>query len=130
MFHTGSSIYKHSKTKYGDPLHLDEVAADFPELKIVMAHSGRGFWYDKAFFLSRIHKNLYMEISGLPPQKLLIYFPELEKNADKVIFGSDWPGVRSIKENIDSICSLDLRNSTIGKILYKNAEKVLYYKPS
>ena len=79
MFHTGSSIYKHSKLKYGDPLYLDEVAADFPDLKIVMAHSGRGFWYDKAFFISRIHKNLYMEISGLPPQKLLHYFPDLEK---------------------------------------------------
>ena len=125
MFHTGSSIYKHSKLKYGDPLHLDEVAADFPDLKIVMAHSGRGFWYDKAFFISRIHKNLYMEISGLPPQKLLHYFPDLEKNADKVIFGSDWPGVKGIKQNIDMIRALPLSDSTIEKILYRNAEKVL-----
>ena len=125
MFHTGSSIYKHSKLKYGDPLHLDEVAADFPDLKIVMAHSGRGFWYDRAFFISRIHKNLYMEISGLPPQKLLHYFPELEKNADKVIFGSDWPGIKGIKQNIDMIRALPLKDSTIEKILYLNAEKVL-----
>jgi predicted TIM-barrel fold metal-dependent hydrolase len=125
MFHTGSSIYKNSKLKYGDPLHLDEVAADFPDLKIVMAHSGRGFWYDRAFFISKIHKNLYMEISGLPPQKLLHYFPELEKNADKVIFGSDWPGVKGIKKNIDMICTLPLKDSTIEKILYRNAEKVL-----
>jgi len=125
MFHTGSSIYRHSKLKYGDPLHLDEVAADFPDLKIVMAHSGRGFWYDRAFFLSRLHKNLYMEISGLPPQKLLQYFPDLEKNADKVIFGSDWPGIRGIKENIDVIRALPLKEITIEKILYRNAEKVL-----
>ncbi|MCK4613698.1 MAG: amidohydrolase family protein, partial [Thermoplasmata archaeon] len=48
MFHTGSSIYRNSKMKYGNPLHLDEVAADFPDLRIVMAHSGRGFWYDRA----------------------------------------------------------------------------------
>ncbi|UCF11683.1 MAG: amidohydrolase [Thermoplasmatales archaeon] len=125
MFHTGSSIYRNSKLKYGDPLHLDEVSTDFPELKIVMAHSGRGFWYDRAFFLSRLHKNLYMEISGLPPQKLLQYFPELEKNADKIIFGSDWPGVKSIKENIDALCSLTITKTTIEKILYRNAEKVL-----
>jgi predicted TIM-barrel fold metal-dependent hydrolase len=125
MFHTGSSIYKNSKLKYGDPLHLDEVAADFPDLRIVMAHSGRGFWYDRAFFISKIHKNLYMEISGLPPQKLLHYFPELEKNTDKVIFGSDWPGVKGIKKNIDMICTLPLKDSTIEKILYRNAEKVL-----
>jgi len=125
MFHTGSSIYRNSKLKYGDPLHLDDVATDFPELKIVMAHSGRGFWYDRAFFLSRLHKNLYMEISGLPPQKLLHYFPELEKNADKVIFGSDWPGVKGIKENIDALSTLPLKETTLEKILYKNAKKVL-----
>jgi len=90
-----------------------------------MAHSGRGFWYDRAFFISKIHKNLYMEISGLPPKKLLQYFPELEKNADKVIFGSDWPGVKGIKKNIDMICTLPLKDTTIEKILYRNAEKVL-----
>ena len=125
MFHTGSSIYKHSKLKYGDPLYLDEVAADFPKLKIVMAHSGRGFWYDRAFFLSKIHKNVYMEISGLPPQKLLHYFPELEKNMNKVIFGSDWPGVVSIRKNIDALCSLPLKKVTLENILYKNAKKIL-----
>lgn len=125
MFHTGSSIYKNSKLKYADPMHLDEVAADFPDLKIVMAHSGRGFWYDQAFFLSRIHKNLYMEISGLPPKKLLEYFPEFEKNADKIIFGSDWPGVKSIKGNIDALCFLGLKETSIKKILYDNAKKIL-----
>ena len=125
MFHTGSSIYRNSKLKYGDPLHLDEVASDFPELKIIMAHSGRGFWYERAFFLSRLHKNLYMEISGLPPHKLLQYFPELEKNADKVIFGSDWPAIKRIRENIDSLSSLPLKKTTIANMLYKNAEKVL-----
>ena len=125
MFHTGSSIYRNSKMKYGGPLHLDEVATDFPELKIVMAHSGRGFWYDRAFYLSKIHRNLYMEISGLPPRKLLHYFPELEKNADKVIFGSDWPGVGGIRENIEVLCSLPLKEETVEKMLYRNATKVL-----
>lgn len=125
LFHTGSSIYKNSKVKYADPIHLDEVAADFPDLKIVMAHSGRGFWYDQAFFISRIHKNLYMEISGLPPKKLLEYFPEFEKNTDKIIFGSDWPGIKSIKDNIDALCSLGLKEASIRKILYENAKKVL-----
>jgi predicted TIM-barrel fold metal-dependent hydrolase len=125
MFHTGSSVYKHAKLKYGDHVHLDDVAVDFPELKMVMAHSGRGFWYESAFFLSRLHKNLYMEISGLPPHRLLHYFPDLEKNAEKVIFGSDWPSVKSIKKNIQAICSLPLKKTTIEKILYRNAMKIL-----
>lgn len=125
MFHTGSSIYQHSKIKYADPLHLDDVATDFPDLTIIMAHSGRGFWYDKAFFLSRIHKNMYMEISGLPPQNLLQYFPDLEKNANKIIFGSDWPGIKSIKNNIISFKSIPLKKSTQKKILFHNAQNIL-----
>lgn len=108
LIHTGSSIFPGTRLKYGDPLHLDDVAVDFPDLKIVMAHSGRGFWYDRAFFISRLHKNVYMEISGLPPSKLLAYFPELGRNADKVIFGSDWPGMLNIKSNMDSVAALPL----------------------
>ena len=125
MFHTGSSIYKNSKLKYGDPLLLDEVAADFPDLKIVMAHGGRGFWYDRAFFLSRLHKNMYIEISGLPPQKLLQYYPDFEKNTDKIIFGSDWPGIKSIRNNIETLCNLPLNENNLEKILYQNAKKIL-----
>ena len=125
MFHTGSSIYRNSKIKFGDPIHFDEVAADFPKLKIIMAHSGRGFWYERAFFLSRIHKNLYMEIAGLPPKNLLNYFPKLERNADKVIFGSDWPGVGGIGANVKAIRSLGLEKGTEEKILWRNAARVL-----
>jgi len=125
MFHTGSSVYRNSKMKYGDPLHFDELAADFPDLKIVMAHAGRGFWYDRAFFLSRLHKNVYMEVAGLPPGKLLEYFPKLEKNADKVLFGSDWPGVSGIKANADAVRGLGMREEAVEKILHGNAAWVL-----
>ena len=70
MLHTGSSIFRGARIKYGDPLYLDDVAVDFPDLALVMAHSGRGFWYDRAYFLAKLHANLHMEISGLPPQRL------------------------------------------------------------
>lgn len=125
LVHTGSSIFKGSKIKYADPIHLDDVAADFPELPILMAHSGRGLWYDRAFFLSKLHPNLYLEISGLPPKKLLEYFPQLEKNIDKVVYGSDWPGVRTIGQNIDAIQKLPLAQESIEKILYGNASRIL-----
>jgi predicted TIM-barrel fold metal-dependent hydrolase len=39
----------------------------FPDLPLPMAHSGRGFWYDRAYFLARLHVNVYMKISGLLP---------------------------------------------------------------
>jgi predicted TIM-barrel fold metal-dependent hydrolase len=125
MVHTGSSVFRGAKLKYGDPLVLDDVAVDFPNLKIVMAHSGRGFWYDRAFFLARLHENVYMEVAGLPPQRLLEYFPEFERNADKIIFGSDWPGMPYIKRNIELIRALPLKDSTKEKLLGGNAARVL-----
>lgn len=125
MFHTGSSVFPGSKMKYGEPLLLDDVAADFPGLNIVLAHSGRGFWYDQAFFLARLHPRVYMEISGLPPKKLLRYFPELEKNADKVIFGSDWPACPGIAYGITEIGRLPLSEEAKAKILGGNAARLL-----
>jgi predicted TIM-barrel fold metal-dependent hydrolase len=125
MVHTGSSVFRGARLKYGDPLFLDDVVVDFPELTIIMAHSGRGFWYDTAFFLAKLHANLYMEISGLPPRKLPTYFPNLERNADKIIFGSDWPALTDIKGNISAIRRLPLREDTKAKILGGTAARVL-----
>ena len=126
VFHIGSSIFKGTRLKYCDPIYLDDIAVDFPDLTIVMAHSGRGFWYDACFFLSRLHENVYMDITGLPPHRLLTYFPELEKNADKVIFGSDWPTMpKGIKENVAAIQSLSLNEGALEAILYGNASRIL-----
>jgi predicted TIM-barrel fold metal-dependent hydrolase len=128
LIHTGSSVFKGSRLKFGNPLSLDDVAVDFPDLKIIMAHSGRGLWYKEAFFLSRLHKNVYMEVSGLPPKKLLIYFPDLEENADKIIFGSDWPGIANIKDNIEAVNLLPIAESAKEKILGENAKYILGLK--
>ncbi|MGB3905366.1 MAG: amidohydrolase family protein [Anaerolineae bacterium] len=125
MFHTGSSVFRGARLKYGDPLYLDDVAVDFPELTIIMAHSGRGFWYDAAFLLAQLHPRVYMEITGLPPQKLRSYFPNLEKNAHKIIFGSDWPAVTDIKGNVAAIRGLSLQEESKAKILGGNAARVL-----
>jgi predicted TIM-barrel fold metal-dependent hydrolase len=125
MFHTGSSIFRGARIKYGDPLYLDDLAVDFPDLTLLMAHSGRGFWYERAYFLAKLHANVYMEISGLPPQKLLDYFPELERAADKVVFGSDWPGMPHIKRNVELIRGLPLQEETKEKILGGNAARIL-----
>ncbi len=125
MVHTGSSVFKGSKLKYGDPLYMDEVAVDFPGLKIILVHSGRGFWYDRAFVLTRLHDNVYMEVAGLPPQKLLDYFPELDRISGKVLFGSDWPGITELKGNIGVIRQLPLTEEAKKNILGGNAAKLL-----
>lgn len=125
LVHTGSSVFKGTKIKYADPIYLDDIASDFPDLTLLMAHSGRGLWYEKAFFLSRLHPNLYLEISGLPPKNLLNYFPYMEKNIDKFIYGSDWPGIKTIASNIEAIKELPLAEESIRKVLHDNASRIL-----
>src|SRR5690349_22517454 len=44
MVHTGTSIFPGARNKYGDPIHVDDVAVDFPKLKILLAHGGRPLW--------------------------------------------------------------------------------------
>ena len=68
MFHTGTSVFPGARNKYGDPIHVDDVAVDFPKLKILLAHGGRPLWMDTAFFLVRRHPNvpaLAHEIRGI-----------------------------------------------------------------
>lgn len=127
MVHTGTSSFPGARIKYGDPMYLDDVAVDFPKLKIVMCHGGRPIWMNEAFYILRRHKNVYLDISGIPPKNLLKYFPRLEEIADKSVFGSDWPspGVKSIKKNISELLKLPLSYEAKKKILEETALKIL-----
>jgi uncharacterized protein len=123
MFHTGTSIFPGARSKYGDPIYIDDVAVDFPDLNIVLAHGGRPLWMNTAFFLVRRHSNVYLDISSIPPAHLLNYFPRLSEIAHKTLFGSDWPGpgVRDIKEALDSFRTLPLPAETKRRILGQTA---------
>ncbi len=126
MFHTGTSIFPGARSKYGDPMALDDVAVDFPKLRIILAHGGRPLWMDTAFFLVRRHPNVYLDISSIPPSKLLTYFPRLEEIAAKTMFGSDWPGpgVQDIHENLHAIQVLPISNAAKEQILGGTALKI------
>jgi len=119
MFHTGTSIFPGARNKFGDPVYLDDVAVDFPKLKILMAHGGRPLWMDTAFFLLRRHANVYLDISGIPPQSLLDYFPRLNEIAHKTLFGTDWPGpgVPEVGTNLEAFRKLPLTADTQQRIL-------------
>jgi predicted TIM-barrel fold metal-dependent hydrolase len=123
MFHTGTSIFPGARNKYGDPMFVDDVAVDFPKLKILLAHGGRPLWMDTAFFLIRRHPNVFLDISGIPPKLLLKYFPRLEEIASKTLFGTDWPGpgVPDIKRNVDDFKALPLQPDVREQILGKTA---------
>ena len=100
IVHCGTSTFAGSVNSYADPVLLDDVFRDFPELTVVLAHGGRGWWYDQAAFLALMKPKVWLEISGLPPQRLPEYYGSaLTRLADKMIFGTDWPGVPSVEHN-------------------------------
>lgn len=126
MVHTGTSIFPAARNKYGDPIYLDDVAVDFPKLKILMAHGGRPIWMNTAFFLLRRHANVHLDISGIPPKQLLNYFPRLEQIAYKTLFGTDWPspGIPDISQNLEQLQQLELSEELKEQILSKTALQI------
>ncbi len=123
MFHTGTSIFPRARNVFADPMPIDDVASDFPRLKIVLAHAGRPLYGETAFFLLRRHSNVHIDISGIPPKALLRFVPRVADIADKVLWGTDWPspGVVSMKKNVADFRALGLGADVERKILWDNA---------
>jgi predicted TIM-barrel fold metal-dependent hydrolase len=99
LFHTGHSGIGTGlpggggiRLKYGNPMHIDDVAVDFPELPIIMAHPSFP-WQDEAISICLHKPTVYIDLSGWSPK----YFsPTLVQYANtllktKVLFGSDYP---------------------------------------
>ena len=99
LFHTGQTGIgaglrggRGIKLRYSDPMLLDDVAADFPDLTIIMAHPSVP-WQDAAISVATHKANVYIDLSGWSPK----YFPpQLVQDANsllkhKVLFGSDYP---------------------------------------
>jgi predicted TIM-barrel fold metal-dependent hydrolase len=129
MFHTGTSIFTGARIKYGHPILIDDVAVDFPDLTIVMAHGGRPLWMTEAIYLTRRHPNVYIDLSSIPPKALLRYFPDLERIADKAIWGTDWPApaVPGMRKNVEDFLALGLSEEANRKILSENALAIHSY---
>lgn len=123
LIHTGTSIFPGARNVYADPLACDDVAVDFPETTIVLCHAGRPLWYDTAFFLVRRHSNVRLDVSSIPPKKLLDVLPRLAEVADRVLWGTDWPskGVRSMRHSVEEFLSLPLSDEVRRKVLFDNA---------
>jgi predicted TIM-barrel fold metal-dependent hydrolase len=126
LFHIGSSVIPGTRLKYCDPIHLDDLAVDFPALTVVMAHGGRGFWYDPCAFLAAHHANFFIDVTGLVPERLTAHYPMLERIAHKVVFGSDWPAMpRSVAANVRTIAGLGLSDAALDRMLRGNALELL-----
>ena len=109
--HTGMMASLGGKLKYAHPIHLDDVAVDFPELKIVMCHFGNPFLPEAAAVMEH-NKNVYADLSGLIEGPFRTEeFMEREKaytdllklwiryvgDCKRFMFGTDWPAVDCVE---------------------------------
>ena len=149
IFHTGpmpSPLY----SRYAQPVEFDEVAADFPELMVIMAHSGQGhiavpqLWI-QALAIAREKPNIVLELSLWQilyrddPKSFVLAVDTMRREIgiERIVFGSDFPGPRdvlSLKEWVGGIRSLPalgeehgahFDNHDVEAILGGNAARLL-----
>jgi hypothetical protein len=130
VVHCGTSTFPGAMNQFGDPILLDDVLRDFRELRLVLAHGGRGWWYDAAAFLALSSERVWIELSGLPPSRLQTYYarhnwPRLTR---KMIFGTDWPGMPGIAKNARAVAALCPDQETAALVLAGNATRVYNLK--
>ena len=132
IFHTGHSGIGTGlpggggvRLKYGNPLPIDDVAVDFPDMPIIMAHPSFP-WQDEAISICLHKPNVYIDLSGWSPKyfapQLIQYANTLLKN--KVLFGSDYPLITPDRWIAD-FEKASFRDEVRPLILKENACKLL-----
>ena len=139
IFHTGDTlVYEgYAKVKYAHPLNIDEVAVDFPDLKIIIAHLGNPWMMDCAEVLYK-NKNVYGDVSGLVVgdhlntsygllmkkkiQELMLY-----SSPRKLLYGTDWP-LSPMKSYIKFVKSLGISKQDLDYVFFKNAAELFKIK--
>ncbi len=114
-----------ARIRHAHPSHIDDLAADFPDLTIIAAHPGWP-WVEEMTAVALHKGNVFWELSGWAPK----YFPDtLKRDArarlvDKIMFGSDYPSIpyeRLMREWDE----LGYKPDVMEKIFHANAERVL-----
>ena len=132
LFHTGHSGIGSGlpggggiRLKYSNPMCVDDVAVDFPELKIVLAHPSFP-WQDEAISVALHKQQVYIDLSGWSPK----YFPPLlvryanTQLRDRVLFGSDYPMITPDRW-LSDFEQADFRDEVRPLILKDNAARLL-----
>ncbi|PZS34605.1 MAG: amidohydrolase [Pseudonocardiales bacterium] len=130
IVHCGTSTFPGASNQFGDPILLDDVLRDFRSLEVVLAHGGRGWWYDAAAFLALTNTRVWIELSGLPPSRLKNYYARHDwtRLTRRMIFGTDWPGVPGIAKNARAVAALCPDDDTADRVLAGNATRVYNLK--
>jgi len=132
VVHCGTSTFPGSSNSFADPVLLDDVLRDFRSLDVVLAHGGRGWWYDAAAFMALSSGRVWIELSGLPPSRLREYYSRHNwaRLTQRMIFGTDWPGVPGIARNARAVAELCPDGRTASLVLAGNAARVYNLKPA
>ena len=132
LFHTGHSGIGTGlpggggvRLKYGNPMPIDDVAVDFPQMPIIMAHPSFP-WQDEAISICLHKPNVYIDLSGWSPKyfapQLIQYANTLLKH--KVLFGSDYPLITPDRWLAD-LAKITIRDEVLPLILKENALNLL-----
>lgn len=126
VVHCGTSSFPGSMNELADPANLLPVVRDFPDLDVVLAHGGRGWWYDAAAFMALSNPRVWIELSGLPPKRLPDYYRsfDLGRLSRKWIFATDWPGVPGTSANARAVVDLGLSDEVAALVLGGNAVSI------
>jgi Predicted metal-dependent hydrolase of the TIM-barrel fold len=132
LFHTGQTGVgagmrggMNMRLKYSNPIYLDDVAADFPDMPIILAHPSFP-WQEEALSVATHKPNVYIDMSGWSPK----YFPPiLVRYANtilkhKMLFGSDWPAITPDRWLAD-FETIEIRDEVRPLILKENARRLL-----
>ena len=113
------------RLKYSNPLYLDDVAADFPDMPIILAHPSFP-WQEEALSVATTKPQVYIDLSGWSPK----YFPPILVQyantllKDKILFGSDYPVITPERWMAD-FDTIGIKPEVKAKILKENAAKLL-----
>lgn len=127
LFHTGASFLG-TRTKFGNPATVDDVALDFPDMNIILAHMGMHRYLEAHSLLVR-YPNVYADLSFWPLHPIyrrLIPWSLLEETVpEKLLMGSDFPVGQTPTEVVQSVRSLPVSEQFKAQILGENAAKLL-----
>ena len=123
--HCGTTGMYFTKLKYMMPLHYDDVAVDFPTLKLVLLHFGIGGWHNQAMSLAFRHPNVYLDLSGASPNiipKELSMAANTPFYQNKILFGTDYPfvGMQSWFRTFNKVKRFNWSEDTMKKVLRDN----------
>jgi predicted TIM-barrel fold metal-dependent hydrolase len=133
MIHSGDTYAPRGKVKYSHPLHVDDVAVDFPRVKFLICHLGNP-WFRDCMEVVYKNDNVYTDISGLVlgnfTDRFEAYMRQQFKemiswgiNPQKVLYGTDWP-ISSMESYLQFMDELPLPAADRDAMLFENAARL------